>query len=389
MFVATLIMAIAGSFMIASAEMGNAAGDMDYLTGRIIKQLILTGVALVAGYFLSIFNLEKLIKKKTRGKIIEFGAWILYFVCLALLLLCLAFEPINGANAWITITSGFTVQPSEFGKIAVILLGAAIFSVDHKEKNVRKFWAFAIASLVYVFIILVLQHDTGSAVVLALIAYCVALVPDYKELKKIHKWMLVLVVVAVIVFCLLMSPSFNEWLSDLAEDTEDYRIARIIVAYNPFNYEYDYGYHLIMSLVCFAQGGIRGMGWNKSIHKYMNFPNPSSDFILPVMVEELGIGGFIGFVVLYCAMLGPLIYYSIKIKKTGAKIIIFGTFLYFIVHFILNVGGVSGFIPLTGVPILLLSSGGSSLLSGVAAIGLCQNAIERYNEENENNSREI
>ena len=80
-FVATLIMAIVGSFMIASAEMGNAAGDMDYLTSRIVKQLILTGVALIAGYILSIFNYEKIFKKKMPTKRIEIWAWTLYFVC--------------------------------------------------------------------------------------------------------------------------------------------------------------------------------------------------------------------------------------------------------------------------------------------------------------------
>lgn len=376
-------MAILGSFMIASAEMGNAPGDMDYLIDRVTKQLAFAVLGLVFAFLITVIDVDKIIKFKFRPYVIEFLAWVNYFGILLLLLFALTFEPINGANAWIVI-GGMTIQPSEFAKVAIIILAACIFAVDHKENNVKKFWIYTLAVALYTGVILVFQHDTGSAVVLFIMAYCAALLPEYKELATIHKVMLFLVGFAVLIFGFLMTPFANDLLES---GVGDYRIARILVANNPFKYRYDQGYHLIMSLVSFAQGGIGGMGWTNSIHKYMNFPNPSSDFILPVMVEELGIGGFIAFVILYCLILLPLIYYSVKIKNPKVKIILFGTFLYFIIHFILNVGGVSGLIPLTGVPILILSSGGSSLFSCLSLIALSQKYIERHNLENENNSR--
>ena len=141
-----------------------------------------------------------------------------------------------------------------------------------------------------------------------------------------------------------------------------------------------------MSMVSFANGGWFGLGYGNSIHKYMNFPNPSNDFILPVIVEELGIVGFILFLIGYSVMLYPLVKYSFKVKYKSSKMVLLGVFLYFIVHFILNVGGVSGLIPLTGVPLLMVSSGGSSLIASLAGLGLAQSELLRnklvYHEDN-------
>ena len=132
-----------------------------------------------------------------------------------------------------------------------------------------------------------------------------------------------------------------------------------------------------MSLVSFANGGLFGLGYGNSIHKYMNFPNPSNDFILPVIVEETGILGFITFLILYGCLLIPIVNASFKTERLSSKIVLLGVFTYFTVHFILNIGGVSGLIPLTGVPLLMVSSGGSSLLASLIALALAQNEMKR------------
>ena len=229
------------------------------------------------------------------------------------------------------------------------------------------------------------QHDFGSAVVLLMICYCVALIPNCKEYRRYQSWMKIGIFIAVGLFGVLMSKPFTEFLK---AHSGNYMIGRILVAADPFLYQYDNGYHLIMSLVSFANGGLFGLGYGNSIHKYMNFPNPSNDFILPVIVEELGIAGFIFLVVAYGVMLYPLISWSIRSRIIGTKIVLLGVFLYFIVHFILNVGGVSGLIPLTGVPLLMISSGGSSLMASLASLGLAQSEIVRNRMlEDEDNSR--
>ena len=159
---------------------------------------------------------------------------------------------------------------------------------------------------------------------------------------------------------------------------------------NPFLDPYNTGFHLIMGLVSFATGGWFGLGYGQSIHKFMNFPNPSSDFILPVIVEEMGVlFGFIPIVVLYSLILLPLVRYSLHMRSERSRLVMVGVFMYFVLHFILNVGGVSGLIPLTGVPLLLLSSGGTSLIAALASVGLADSEIVRYNREKANAASDL
>ena len=109
----------------------------------------------------------------------------------------------------------------------------------------------------------------------------------------------------------------------------------------------------------------------------MYLPEATTDYILPIIVEELGIFGFLFIVLLYGVILYRLFYYAFKAKSEGYKVILIGTAMYLSVHFLLNVGGVSGLIPLTGVPLLFISSGSSSLLSVCIAIGISQAVISR------------
>lgn len=373
-FIAAIAMLIYGSVMVFSAEMGNSAGDTAYLQTQVVKQVICAVAGLLMYFVFSFIPFARL------NTII---IWLFYVAGLfGLIVARFLFEPVNGAYAWIRFGS-FTIQPSEFCKVFIILLGAKYLGYNHKD-NLKCFLTFIVAASIYTLFIMFGQHDLGSAVVLAIIAYCICLIPEYPELKNIQRWMIIIMVLVIGGVILLMTPPVTNF---LIKYKDNYMIGRFLAAANPFMFQYDQGYHLIMSLVSFAQGGILGMHYGNSIHKYMNFPNPSSDFILPILVEELGIIGFVGFLIIYGCILFPLIYHSLKIKTTISKIVILGTFLYFVVHFILNVGGVSGFIPLTGVPLLLLSAGGSSIMASMMALGLSQSEIEKAVIKDENNSR--
>ena len=376
--IAVLILLIFGSMMVASAEMGNSAGDASYLLDVTLHQIGFAVVG-VAVYF-AMINI----------RVLKFSLLVYYFGCVgvaALLIICLLFPPIGGARAWIPIPGIGTIQPSEFAKVFMILLGAKMLGTDHDADNPRYFWSFAGIALFYTFVILVLQHDLGSAIVLLMISFCIAYIPAYKELKKPHLWMFLAILAAIALVGLLLSPPVTEFMK---KHSDNYMIGRFLASADPFLYQYDSGYHLIMSMVSFANGGWTGLGYGNSIHKYMNFPNPSNDFILPVIVEEFGIIGFIGLVLLYGVMLYPLIAGSLRTKHLNSKMILLGVFIYFAVHFILNVGGVSGLIPLTGVPLLLISSGGSSLVASMAALGIAQNELRRNKMvKHENHSREI
>ena len=365
-FFSALILVIFGSLMIASAEMGNMPGDTSYLIKEIKKQLILASISIF--FFLLMTNFGHLFLK---SRIIVYQ--VAYVAIFVLLLITRLSGSVNGAYAWIYI-GGFSFQPSELAKTFMIVFGAKLLGTDYKEKNIDYLKKYCLCALGYFFTILIYQSDLGSAVVLMIICYCITLIPPHKETWKIQAAMFLLMFGCIALAFLAMSDLGTRI---IVKVLPDYMGGRFLAANNPFLYQYDYGYHLIMSLATFVSGGIFGLGYGKSIHKSMNFPNPSSDFILPVIVEELGFIGFSLLIIVYFAMLITLAISSTRAKHISSKIVMFGTFLYFVVHFILNVGGVSGLIPLTGVPLLLISSGGSSLLFSLIALGISQSEIVR------------
>ena len=129
-----------------------------------------------------------------------------------------------------------------------------------------------------------------------------------------------------------------------------------------------------------SEGGLKGKGIGNSTRKYMNFPEANNDFILAIIIEECGFIGFLFLLALYGFIIYRLFYYARRIKSESARIILVGTAMYFFLHIFLNVGGVTGLIPLTGVPLLMISSGGSSTLSVMCAVGIAQAVIMRFNK---------
>ncbi|MBO7703766.1 MAG: FtsW/RodA/SpoVE family cell cycle protein, partial [Solobacterium sp.] len=104
----------------------------------------------------------------------------------------------------------------------------------------------------------------------------------------------------------------------------------------------------------------------------------NTDFILSIVVEELGIFGFLLIFIPYMVIIVQLYRYAMKMENEQARIILVGTAMYLVIHCLFNIGGVTGMIPLTGVPLLMISSGGSSTLAFMAAIGLAQAVIDQY-----------
>ena len=159
-----------------------------------------------------------------------------------------------------------------------------------------------------------------------------------------------------------------------------YQKNRFLSAINPFIDQYGDGYQLVNGLISFATGGMFGVGFGKSIQKYTNFPAANTDFILAVLVEETGFVGFLGLMGLYTLLIVRLFLYANRIRSERAKMILVGTAMYFMVHIFLNVGGVTGLIPLTGVPLPLMSAGGSSAMSMMFAVGIAQAVISQYHK---------
>ena len=370
----TLILAVFGLFMVASATMGQAGGDVMSLAKTIIKQLVFT----VAGYLGMVvmarwFSFERV--KRLIAPIV-----LMTFI----LLLMALFWEVGGARAWIKIPipgQEVTIQPSEFAKVVIIMVIATYLGdIRNQKLSARDLLRNPLLIVGgFCFIVAILQSDFGSAIVMAGIACICCLVVSHPALARLQRGLVMILLIGVAFTVWILSPMGEHLIESLP--FESYQIQRFTSAMNPFADQYGSGYQLINGLVSFARGGWTGLGYGNSIQKYTNFPAASTDFILAIVVEELGFFGFLIILISYGFLVGRMLMFAMKMKSQRGRVVLVGVSMYFFIHFLFNVGGVTGLIPLTGVPLLMISSGGSSTMAVMIAIGMAQAVIAQYRQK--------
>lgn len=371
-----LILLLLGTLMIISTSVGETYASDIVVYKTIIKQLVFG----LSAYFIMVQFANKFTMKGAVRKAHSIG-----HILVILLFACLLFKSVGGAQCWIRFTIPFvgemTIQPSEFMKVFMIVIMAAVI-----ERSKNKNWeCWDIIKIPFIFygltvIAIFLQNDLGSLIVISLICALCLLLPTHPNLAKFQKFVLWVLIMGSLLVVFLAS----NWGIAILESMDfipSYMIARFKTAANPWFDPIGSGYQLIQSLYAFASGGLQGLGFGQSIQKLMYLPEAETDYILAITVEELGIIGF-GLIFLgYLTIISRLIIYALHSKKESYKIVYIGTALYLFIHFVFNVGGVCGFIPLTGVPLLFISSGSSSLWSICIAIGICQAILSEENRE--------
>ncbi len=363
-----LLLSFFGALMVTSAGMNhNASWDM--IAFSFIRQVIF----IVIGYVLMVYA-----ARFGRLSFLKRYIFPLAIFTTIILLVPLMFPARGGAQAWISIPFiGMTVQPSEFAKVVVILL----FAIYMGDVNTDKKGVFdiikipAVFTLIYTFIVVVLQSDLGTGVILFALGWFLFLIPSIPSLRT-TKIVFSLITIALFAFVFwILTPSGLEFVNRLPLST--YQLNRFNDMANPFINRYESSFQLFNSLIAFVKGNWWGIGLGKSVQKLGYLPVADSDYILAIIVEEIGILGFVIIFVGYLTLLFALLAKSMKVRTEKGKMIVFGAALYLMLHFILNVGGVTAIIPLTGVPLLMISSGGSSQLAIMMAIGIAQGVIAR------------
>lgn len=375
-----VILTIYGIVMIGSASVGQSAkmGPM-YASMNMIKQAIF-----VLGGFAAMIFLTRCFKKSWVN---ANSTWIFYAIGLVLMLACLFFEDGKGSHAWIRIGS-FTIQPAEFMKVIMILFLSFHFGEieeycqiprnitrqKKEELQKRKLWYCILRPILAIFIAffvgVFLQKDMGSSLILAFICMILFFITPRPYYTKYKKLALILLVIGFIL--ILLSATFI---------LKPYQLGRIYTWLNPLGDIEGDGWQLTNALIAFATGGLFGKGFGSSTQKYGYIPESHNDFIVAIIYEELGLVGFMLFLIPYVIIIYKMFHYALRIKDTKSKLILYGVGLYFFTHLLVNVGGVSGFIPMTGVPLLLISSGGSSTLAAMMGLGIAQSIIAKYNRD--------
>ncbi|MBD1380946.1 FtsW/RodA/SpoVE family cell cycle protein [Metabacillus arenae] len=284
----------------------------------------------------------------------------------------------GGANSWLKLF-GASMQPGEYVKLSVILYLAAVY--EKKQSYINKLGVGLLPPLVFTFLICLLvavQPDFGTAAIIGMISLAVAACSGMNG-KSLMKLILLVIIGFVIISPLLFIFSDSIF--------SPYRMSRLTGFTDPFETEGSSGYQLVNSYYAIGSGGLTGVGLGESVQKAGYLPESHTDFIMAIISEELGIFG----VVFTLSLLGFIIfkgfYISRKCEDVFGSLLAVGISSMIAIQAGINLGGLTGLIPITGVTLPFISYGGSSLSLLLISMGVLVNISmfvnyrETYNKE--------
>ena len=276
-----------------------------------------------------------------------------YLVGLGLLLSVALFGEVrNGARRWLNLGVA-TIQPSEMMKIAVPLVLAWYFHKHQEGLRLRDFVIAAILLAIPVGLI-VRQPDLGTAMLIFASGFFVIFLAGLS-------WK--------IMFSLFAAGAAS--LPFLWSMLHDYQRRRVLTLLDPMEDPLGAGYHIIQSTIAIGSGGILGKGWLNGTQAQLDFvPERSTDFILAVFGEEFGLVGTAGLVLLYLLIIGRGLMIAANASTQFARLAAGAITLTFFTYAFVNMGMVSGILPVVGVPLPMVSYGGTALLSMLAGFGI-------------------
>ena len=273
----------------------------------------------------------------------------------------------NGAQSWYRL-GFFNLQPSEFCKSVIIIYMAVFYGRSLKKKKPLYYNLIPIAIAILFFLLVAMQPDLGGAIIIAGITFFLFnIIPlDRKGKAKLIK----VVGIGAILVGVLLFYNGTEFLNAMQMNRLQFK--------NPCSrYQEDTGYQVCNGFIAVHNGGLFGLGLGNSSQKYLYLPEAHTDFIFPILVEELGL--IIGALVI--VGYGYILYRILKIAKQAdnprGAILAYGTFLLILFHLLVNLMGILALIPLTGVPLPFLSYGGSFAINVLLMLFVVQRvAIE-------------
>ena len=286
----------------------------------------------------------------------------LYFISVLLLVGVLIFgRQIRGATSWFRF-GGFGLEPVEIAKLVIILILAEYFSLRHIELyRVRHIVVSGIYMLIPVALVF-FQPDMGSAMVLFFLWLGIMIIAGIKL-----KQLLVLFLIAAILFGL-------SWFVIL----RPYQKQRIIAFVNPYLDPLGSGYHRIQSVIAVGSGGLFGRGLGHGSQSQLKFlPDRYTDFIFASIAEEMGFVGVALIFIFYFVLFLRILKISIAASNNFSRLFCVGTMILFLFHIFINIGMNLGLVPIAGISLPFVSSGGSNLLVNFLCIGIIQSIYLR------------
>jgi cell division protein FtsW len=354
-----------GLAMVFSASMAYEPGDPWYMA---IRQAVSIAIGTAAMFFC--MNLDYRVYKKL---LLPFFGVVMFL----LMLVPIIGKEVKGAQSWISIGS-FSLQPTELAKLAVIIYLASIIS--KKGEKIRDFKRGVFPPLAVVGVVasfIMLQPDLGSTLVLVSGALLIIAVGG-ANLKHIAYLCGAGLGTGLILF-------IYSWLKP---GDDSYRIDRFLIFLDPWSDPDFRGYQIIQSLYAFGHGGLTGAGFGQSIQKLHYLPEAHNDFIFSIIGEELGFIGTSFFLLIYLAFLWRGLIVALRCKETFGTLTGVGIIGMIGIQALVNLGGVTASIPLTGVTLPLISHGGTSMIVTLMSIGILLSISRDHNKPDKDKEKE-
>ena len=343
MFVPMCLVLIVSEVMLYSAGGGSW---QPFALSQLFKIVIGFGVFAIAAFT----NIKLWIK----------SAYIIYAIALIMIIMVTFFGHTGmGAQRWLNL--GFMhIQPSELFKIALVVALARYFAWMNSV-DLSKFKNYIAPTLMMLipFGLIVIQPDLGTAMSIAMIT-----VGMFYIVGANKKWFIIGAILAVMAAPVVWFGGMHQYQRD-----------RVITFINPDRDARGAGYQINQAKIAFGSGGLTGKGYMKGSQSQQSFlPEKQTDFIFTMLGEEFGFFGAFFILALYTIIVAILFWMAKTCRNRFGQLVCFGFMLNFFIYYFINISMVLGLVPTVGVPLPLMSFGGSSLLSLMFGFGLCENA---------------
>jgi len=343
------------SFIGAAGQYSAAEGSYAPWAG---KHLIRSTIFVFLAIIISLINLKKFYR-------------YVYIIFILSLLLLLSVEIIGifgkGASRWIRVF-GFSLQPSEIIKITIVLALAKYYHNLKFDNIGNPLYLFIPLLIIFLpFILVIVQPDLGTALSILLLGMLILFAAGVMIWKFILGLIISIVSIPVL-WKFVIKP---------------YQKDRIISFLDPESDPLGRGYQLIQSKIALGSGGGTGKGFLQGTQSYLEYlPEKQTDFIFTLIGEEFGFLGTIFIIILFLFVITICFYISIKSSHIFGRIIALGFGSNLFIYVIMNISMVSGLMPVVGIPLPLISYGGTAMLSIMISIGIILNIDLNYNLKN-------
>ena len=268
----------------------------------------------------------------------------------------------NGIKGWLFI-GGFGIQPSEFAKTVSILFLALTYERIMKTINPSPMMLFAPFIVPFIFVSMIyVQKDFGTMLIILGITAMVFFVVPFNTKNRLFLISLALGILLIMIPALLLS---GKGLTDTQKERFNYK--------KPCTrYREQSGYQVCNGYIAINTGGLTGSGFGNSKQKYLYLPEAHTDFIFAIIIEETGLIAGAVLLLTYFLIIWRILLIARRSYNIQGSIICYGVAIYISLHILINLGGVLGVIPLTGIPLPFYSYGGSYMINLLICLALVQ-----------------